>query len=70
MFVSKDIDPSYPLVYSLTLKDHKPNTMFLKNKSRAGHFKMFLENYKLGNVVFESINIKNLTYEVIKMSII
>lgn len=70
MYVSKDIDPSYPLVYSLTLKDHKPNTMFLKNKSRAGHFKMFLENYKLGNVVFESINIKNLTYEVIKMSII
>jgi hypothetical protein len=70
MFVSKDIDPTYPLVYSLTLKDHKPNTMFLKNKSRAGHFKMFLENYKLGNVVFESINIKNLTYEVIKMSII
>ncbi|MBQ3421071.1 MAG: phage DNA encapsidation protein, partial [Romboutsia sp.] len=68
MYVSKDIDPSYPLVYSITLKDHKPNTMLIKNKSRNGHFKIFLENYQLGNVYFESINIKNITYEVIKMS--
>jgi len=69
MYVSKDTDPSYPLIYSLTLKDHRPNTMFLKTKSRAGHFKMFIENYQLGNVRFESINIKNITYEVIKMSL-
>lgn len=68
MYVSKDIDPSYPLVYSITLKDHKPNTMLIKNKSRNGHFKIFLENYQLGNVYFESINIKNITYEVIKIS--
>lgn len=68
LYVSKDIDPSYPLVYSITLKDHKPNTMLIKNKSRNGHFKIFLENYQLGNVYFESINIKNITYEVIKMS--
>ena len=69
MYVSKAVDPNYPLVYSITMKDHKPNTMFLKNKNRAGHFKVFLENYKLGNVRFESINIKNITYEVIKMSV-
>lgn len=68
MYVSKDIDPSYPLTYSITLKDHKPNTMLIKNKSRNAHFKIFLENYQLGNVYFESINIKNITYEVIKMS--
>ena len=69
MFVSKSIDPSYPLVYSITMKDHRPNTMFLKNKSRAGCFKSFIENYKLGNVYFESINIKNISYEVIKLSL-
>ena len=69
MYVSKSIDPSYPLVYSITMKDHKPNTMFLKNRSRAGHFKSFIENYKLGNVRFESINIKNITYEVIRLSL-
>lgn len=66
MWVSKDIDPSYMLIFTLTLKDHKPNTMFLKTH-RKGHFKVFIDNYKLGNVYFESMDIKNLTYEVIKM---
>lgn len=69
MYVSKSIDPSYPLVYSVTMKDHKPNTMFLKNRNKAGHFKLFIENYQLGNVRFESINIKNICYEVIKTSL-
>jgi hypothetical protein len=50
------------------MKDHKPNTMFLKNKNKSGHFKVFIENYQLGDVRFESINIKNICYEVIKMS--
>jgi hypothetical protein len=67
MWVSKDIDPSYILVYSLTLKDHQPNTMFLKSMNRQGHFKTFIENYKMGNVFFESINIKNITYEILQM---
>lgn len=68
MYVSKDVDPTYPLHYSLTLKDHQPNTLFLKNKSKAGHFKMFLEAYKQGNVIFETMDIKNLCYEVIQIS--
>lgn len=67
MYVSEDIDPSYILVYSLTLKDHQPNTMFIKGQGRTGHFKKFIENYKIGNVYFESMNIKNMCYEVIKM---
>lgn len=69
MYVSKAIDPTYPLCYSLTMKDHKPNTMFIKSRHRAGHFKMFIENYKLGNVRFENINIKNITYEAIQMTL-
>ena len=68
MWVSNDIDPNYPIVYSVTLKDHKPNTLLLKNKQRAGRFKMFLEQYKLGNVRFENMNVKNITYEVIQIS--
>lgn len=66
IWVSKAIDPSYKLVYSITMKDHEPNTMLLKNISKSGQFKTFLENYKMGNVYFEDINIKNITYEVIK----
>lgn len=69
MYVSKDVDPSYPIKYSITMKDHRPNTMFIKDRSRALKFKRFLDNYKLGNVYYESINIKNITYEVIQMTL-
>ena len=69
MWVSNDIDPYCVLNYALTMKDHQPNTMFLKTyKRKAGHFNTFIENYKMGNVRFENINIKNITYEVIKMT--
>ena len=67
MWVSEDIDPSFILVYTLTLKDHQPNTMLMKSRTRHSPFKIFVENYKLGNVRFENMNIKNITYEVIQM---
>ena len=67
MWVSEDIDPSYVIVYTLTLKDHQPNTMFLKTRGKSGQFKAFIENYKIGNVYFETVNIKNMCYEVIQM---
>ena len=69
MWVSKDIDPSFLLKYTLTLKDHKPNTMLLKNRKRAGQFYLFIENYKQGNVYFETMNIKNICYEILKMTL-
>ena len=69
MWVSEDVDPSYILTFTLTLKDHQPNTMLLKNKRRAGHFYNFIEAYKEGNVYFESMNIKNICYEVIRMTL-
>ena len=69
MYVSKDIDPTYPIKYSITMKDHKPNTMFIKDRNRALKFKRFIENYKLGNVRFENMNVKNITYEVIQMTL-
>lgn len=67
MWVSENIDPSALYVYTLTLKDHQPNTMFIKTRSKNTHFNSFVENYKMGNVFFENINVKNITYEVIKM---
>lgn len=67
MWVSEDIDPSYLLIYAITLKDHQPNTMLLKSGQRTGPFKRFVDNYKLGNVYFETMNIKNMCYEIFKM---
>ena len=67
-YVSKLIDPGFPLKYSITMKDHSPNTILIKNKNRNLPFKRFLEAYKDGCVCFDSINIKNIIYEVIKLS--
>lgn len=67
LWVSKAIDPSYILVYSITLKDHSPNTMLFTK--RTGHFRVFIEAYKQGNVYFENMDIKNMCYEILKMSI-
>lgn len=67
-YVSKQIDPSYPLKYSVTMKDHSPNMILIKNKHRNLPFKRFIEGYQDGAVRFESVNIKNITYEIIKLS--
>ena len=69
MWVSNDIDPSYPLKYAITLKDHQPNTMLFKSLSRQGHLKTFIETYKSGNVRFENMDVKNITYDVLKLTI-
>lgn len=69
MWVSEDIDPTYLITYTLTLKDHQPNTMLLKNKRRCNSFYKFIECYKQGNVYFENMNVKNICYEVIKMTL-
>lgn len=67
LWVSNDVDPSFLLTYSLTLKDHSPNTLLINTRGKKGHFKTFTDAFKNGCLYFENQNIKNLTYEVIKM---
>lgn len=67
MFVSENVDPSCRLVYSLTVEDHTPNTLLLSQINKTHLFKTFVDNFKLGNVYYESMKIKSMTYEVIKM---
>lgn len=68
-YVSQNVDPSCKIAYSITVDDHSPNTMLLRQINKAVLFKTFIENYKLGNVYFESQKIKNIVYEVIKLCI-
>lgn len=69
MFVSQDVDPSCRITYSLTVDDHKPNTMLLNQLNKSPFFKPFIENYKMGNVFFENIKIKSVVYEAIKLCV-
>lgn len=69
MFVSENVDPSCKIIFSLTVDDHSPNTMLLNTLNKSHFFKPFIDNYKLGNVYFESQKIKNIVYEVIKLCV-
>jgi hypothetical protein len=69
MRVSDKYDPNFPVLYSITMKDHKPNSMFLKNRKQAVRFNMFIQAYKDGLVRFESTLIKSMCYEVIKLTL-
>ena len=69
MFVSENVDPSCRILYSLTVQDHSPNTLLLSQLNKSLFFKAFIENYKMGNVYFESQKIKSVCYEVIKLCV-
>lgn len=65
-FISHDKDPYQEIVFSLTQSDHSPNTMLLKGR-KDRFLSDFVENYKLGNVYYEDINLKNIFFEIIKL---
>lgn len=44
-------------MYSLTLDDHRENTMLTK-ASKSVYLKMLTDNYRLANVRFETMKIK------------
>ena len=69
MWVSDKYDPKFPVLYSITMKDHKPNSMFLKNRRQAVRFNTFIQAYKDGLVRFENPLIKSMCYEVIKLTL-
>lgn len=58
LIVSKDIDPYNPFIYAMTLNDHTPNTMLITRAKTYNHFRFLIEQYRLGNVYYESQKIK------------
>lgn len=68
MWVSSAVDPS-GLMYAFTIKDHKPNTMLFKTRNKSYWLKNFFEAFKNGSLFFENMNIKNMCYEIFKMSL-
>lgn len=68
IFISSDCDKTNKLCYSMTLADHSPNTMLFKGK-KSPLLKMFIDYYKNGCMRFESINLKNICQDIIKMTL-
>lgn len=68
-FVSEKFDPSNRIMYTIKLADHNPNTLLLKGAKRSPLFKPFIENFKIGNVRFETTKVQSIVKEVIKLTL-
>ena len=69
MYVSDDYLEN-GFVFATTTNDHSPNTLLYSIAKKYNCWNSFIENYKLGNVYFESVKIKNICKDVIKNLII
>ena len=65
-WVSSDVE-NFRSEYALTKADHTPNTMLLTSLRQSNAFKMFTDAFQNGYLFFETINIKNLCFEIMKM---
>lgn len=59
IYISHDYDPKNPCIFSFDIKDHKEDNVLVSAK-KSPWFKLVIEEYKLGNVWFEDVNIKNI----------
>ena len=65
MYVSNDyIDNG--LCFATTTEDHSPNTMLYSIAKKYNCWNTFIQEFKLGNVYFENMKIKNVSKEVLK----
>jgi hypothetical protein len=67
LYMSWDYDPKFVVTYALTTSDHSPNTMLLSQITRCLELKAIRDQFYLANVYFESIDIKNIMYDVIAL---
>ena len=59
LYISNDYDPKNPCIFSFDIKDHKEDNVLVSAK-RSPWFRAVIDEYKLGNVWFEDVNIKNI----------
>ena len=66
-YLSNDIDPYSQISYAFTTNEHKTNTLLISSIKKSALLYPFFENFKIGNVRFESVDVKNIFYELIKI---
>lgn len=59
IYVSTDFEDESYFTFAMTLKDHQPNTMMFTMIKRFQFWKVFLENFTIGNVYFENQFVKH-----------
>ena len=67
LYVSNDVRPNSILNYTFVIDEHRPNTMLVKNRS-SPYIKLFYQCYADGLMRFESVKIKNLVEDIIRIT--
>ena len=67
VYVSEDYDQNSSFIFSITLKDSRPNVMMISALSRYDFWKNFLNYFKMGVVYYENLKIKHYVFEIIKL---
>ena len=70
IYVSNDYNKQSLNLFALTNADHNENTMLMKSLNKYNCWKKFMENYEIGNVRFESQEIKAIFTEIINQVLI
>lgn len=66
LYVSNDYDKNTQYIITTTMQDHSSNTLLLKKLKDTKIWNIFCNSYKYCNMRFETINIKNQVYDLIK----
>ena len=64
IYLSNHYDPSSPLTFACSIKDHKLNTIFMQYRKNP-YIKLITDGFCNGIVYFENQNVKNLTIKLI-----
>lgn len=67
VYVSRDYLENSSFIFTITLKDSKPNVMMIGALSKYDFWRNFLKNFKLGVVYYEDQKIKHSFYEVLRL---
>lgn len=67
VYASNKYDETYPIKYSLTTEDHKPNMMMLSNAISSSRVRAIRKCYEFGSMRFESLQIKNTMFEIFRI---
>lgn len=67
-YISMDYDPQYPIVYSATTDDHRPNTLLFKRGRSQPYIRQLVAAYECGAVRYESVKLKSWFRDIMGMT--
>ena len=64
IYLSKDYDPSCPIIFSLSASDHDEKTLLIRCRT-SPFFKSIIDHYRNGKLFFDNQQIKNQVMEIL-----